>query len=139
MGLLLSYCSRFCNLIALLWAPKSEGQTSNVFASIVSPEVMWSFIIILFFISSVRVYQGKFYLPTYFSLTKKAVHFLQISHMKLIYISVTLGARLIRSIFHLLLGHLGFYGVLLNSDFFIDDQNIISFVPNNNVIHSASE
>merc|ERR1712079_544841 len=87
LGLLLSYCSRFCNLIALLWA----------------------FIIILFFISSVRVYQ------------------------------VTLGARLIRSIFHLLLGHLGFYGVLLNSDFFIDDQNIISFVPNNNVIHSASE
>ena len=135
MGLLLSYCSRFCNLIALLWAPKSEGQTSNVFASIVSPEVMWSFIIILFFISSVRVYQGKSYLPTYFSLT----HFLPISHTKLIYISVTLGARLIRSIFHLLLGHLGFYGVLLNSDFFIDDQNIISFVPNNNVIHSASE
>jgi len=108
LGLLLSYCSRFCNLIALLWAPKSEGQTSNVFASIASPEVMWSFIIILFFISSVRVYQ------------------------------VTLGARLITSIFHLLLGHLGFYGVLLNSDYFIDDQNIISFVPNN-VIHSASE
>ena len=61
LGLLLSYCSRFCNLIALLWAPKSEGHTSNVFASIASPEVMWSFIIILFFISSVRVYQGKFY------------------------------------------------------------------------------
>merc|ERR1739842_235620 len=57
LGLLLSYCSRFCNLIALLWASKSETDTSNVLAKLTSPEVMWTFIIILFFISSVRVYQ----------------------------------------------------------------------------------
>lgn len=86
LGLLLSYCSRFCNLIALLWASKSETDTSNVLAKLTSPEVMWTFIIILFFISSVRVYQ------------------------------VTLGARLGTSILHLLVGHLGFYGVLLNSE-----------------------
>ena len=59
LGLLLSYCSRFCNLIALLWAPKPESEAFDFFAKFASPEVMWSFIVILFFIASVRVYQGK--------------------------------------------------------------------------------
>lgn len=86
LGLLLSYCSRFCNLIALLWAPKNDSETFNYLAKVASPEVLWTFIIILFFISSVRVYQ------------------------------VTLGARLGTSILHLLIGHLAFYGVLLNLD-----------------------
>ena len=66
LGLLLSYCSRFCNLIALLWAPKSNNsmetlESLSVWDKITSPEIMWGFIIALFFISSVRVYQGKIF------------------------------------------------------------------------------
>ena len=63
LGLLLSYCSRFCNLIALLWAPKTNSMEVlrglSIWDKITSPEIMWGFIIVLFFISSVRVYQGK--------------------------------------------------------------------------------
>ena len=63
LGLLLSYCSRFCNLIALLWAPKTNSMEAlrglSIWDKITSPEIMWGFIIVLFFISSVRVYQGK--------------------------------------------------------------------------------
>jgi len=100
LGLLLSYCSRFCNLIALLWAPKSEEedfsdfQMYSILDKITSPEVMWIFIIILFFFSSVRVYQ------------------------------VTQGTKLSTSIFHLLLGHLGFYYVLFNFDLLITSSQI---------------
>merc|ERR1712203_441589 len=95
LGLLLSYCSRFCNLIALLWAPKSSSIAGkaedpllglSVWDKITSPEIMWGFIIVLFFISSVRVYQ------------------------------VTQGTRLSTSISHLLVGHVGFYYVLANFD-----------------------
>jgi len=95
LGLLLSYCSRFCNLIALLWAPKSSSTAGkaeetllglSVWDKITSPEIMWGFIIVLFFISSVRVYQ------------------------------VTLGTRLSTSISHLVVAHLGFYYVLANFD-----------------------
>jgi len=91
LGLLLSYCSRFCNLIALLWAPKSSSGMEtlrglSVWDKITSPEIMWGFIIVLFFISSVRVYQ------------------------------VTQGTRLSTSISHLLVGHVGFYYVLANFD-----------------------
>ena len=63
LGLLLSYCSRFCNLIALLWAPKINSMEAlrglSIWDKITSPEIMWGFIIVLFFVSSVRVYQGK--------------------------------------------------------------------------------
>lgn len=92
LGLLLAYCSRFCNLIALLWAPKSSNNGLNnlpdesVWDKITSPEIMWLFIIVLFFFASVRVYQ------------------------------VTQGARLSTSISHLLLGHLGFYYILFYFD-----------------------
>ena len=57
LGLLLSYCSRFCNLIALLWAPKTNSMEVlrglSIWDKITSPEIMWGFIIVLFFISSV--------------------------------------------------------------------------------------
>lgn len=90
LGLLLSYCSRFCNLIALLWAPKTNSMETlrglSIWDKITSPEIMWGFIIVLFFISSVRAYQ------------------------------VTQGTRLSTSISHLLVGHVGFYYVLANFD-----------------------
>jgi len=102
LGLLLSYCSRFCNLIALLWAPKSsQGGASmetlrglSVWDKITSPEIMWGFIIVLFFISSVRVYQ------------------------------VTQGTRLSTSISHLLVGHFGFYYVLANFDMMLFESQV---------------
>lgn len=99
LGLLLSYCSRFCNLIALLWAPKTNSmetlqQGSSIWDKITSPEIMWGFIIVLFFISSVRVHQ------------------------------VTQGSRLSTSISHLLVGHIGFYYVLANFDMIIFENAI---------------
>ena len=57
-GLLLSYCSRFCNLIALLWVPTHHHGSLSLMEYLTGPDVMWIFIIALFFISSVRVYQG---------------------------------------------------------------------------------
>lgn len=89
LGLLLSYCSRFCNLIALLWAPKCASLTLSMASwdTMTSPDVgMWGFIIALFFISSVRVYQ------------------------------VTQETRLSISIVHVLLSQLSFYYVLANFD-----------------------
>lgn len=77
LGLLLSYSSRFCNLIALLWASKSSEEQEEQ-----PTHIMWGFIYMLFFVSSVRVYQ------------------------------VTLGARLSVSVFHLALGHLAFICLL---------------------------
>ena len=62
LGLLLSYCSRFCNLIALLWAPKNNADSASLTPDLnyfTSPQIMWGFIVVLFFISSVRVYEGK--------------------------------------------------------------------------------
>eukprot|EP00093_Oithona_nana_P010242 10242.XXX_463511_464345_1 [CDS] Oithona nana genome sequencing. len=97
LGLLLSYCSRFCNLIALLWAPKNNAADSammdlNFFTS---PQIMWGFIIVLFFISSVRVYE------------------------------VTQGSKMSTSILHLLLGHACFYYVLENWDIIIQAESEI--------------
>merc|ERR1719461_2390442 len=88
LGLLLSYCSRFCNLIALLWAPKNS-LTEHILTDwnyITSPQIMWGFIVVLFFISSVRVYE------------------------------VTQGSKMSTSILHLLLGHACFYYILNNWD-----------------------
>jgi len=94
LGLLLSYCSRFCNLIALLWAPKNS-LTEHILTDwnyITSPQIMWGFIVVLFFISSVRVYE------------------------------VTQGSKMSTSILHLLLGHACFYYILNNWDHIIHPQ-----------------
>ena len=65
LGLLLSYCSRFCNLIALLWAPSQKSLSLSTWDKLLSPDFgMWGFIIALFFISSVRVYQGILFLTS---------------------------------------------------------------------------
>lgn len=82
LGLLMSYCSRFCNLIALLWAPKNTEINLDFWEYVTSPQIMWGFIVVLFFICSVRVYQ------------------------------VTQGTKMISSIVHLLIGHFCFYYVL---------------------------
>ncbi len=72
LGLLLAYSSRFCNLIALLWAsnhPKDAAgigteedliliSLTSAKITITSPDVMWGFINVLFFASSVRAYEG---------------------------------------------------------------------------------
>ena len=135
LGLLLSYCSRFCNLIALLWAPKTNSmetlESLSVWDKITSPEIMWGFIIALFFISSVRVYQGKIFFSLLhmqhlisrcselgLSKTKKWQHFQKKCFLTkpFFFFTVTQGTRLSTSITHLLVGHIGFYYILTNFD-----------------------
>ena len=62
LGLLLAYSSRFFNLVALLWSPSPNTTASSSASTTTTPSsgVMWAFVHLLFFVSSVRVHQGTF-------------------------------------------------------------------------------
>ena len=63
LGLLLAYSSRFFNLVALLWSPSpttSASSSASMTTTTPSSGVMWAFVHLLFFVSSVRVHQGTF-------------------------------------------------------------------------------
>jgi len=60
LGLLLAYSSRFFNLVALLWSPSpntTASSASTTTTTTPSSGVMWAFVHLLFFVSSVRVHQ----------------------------------------------------------------------------------
>jgi len=58
-GLLLSYSSRFFNLMALLWSSPTVVPSSNVGVTNPAPSsyLIWGFVYLLFAVSSVRVHQ----------------------------------------------------------------------------------
>ncbi len=52
-GLLMAYSSRFFNLASFLWAPPAATDPPSF-----SPDLMWMFAYLLFFMATVRAVQG---------------------------------------------------------------------------------